>query len=301
LDPTSERTTAKAINRHGLIAGSKDGRATVWYPDGRTLTLPSPQLPFFPPLAPPAYFPFTPQDINDNGLIVGNISVRGAGIPLPGVWNPATNQVTLLPTPPCTSCGPSIPTGAFPHAVNNLGQIVGWMYGAGIQAVVWNPTGWGVWGPPQALAAPEGSTQTTAVAINDLGTIVGDAYRPAAEPPYGIQFPITWSGPGHALTVIPAPAGGSGKATAINAAGVVVGTATKHPVSGHAAFLWKPGDQAVTELPGLGGDGTEANAISDTGVIVGQSAPVTEPMWDSRPVRWDPVIGPPAPPRLVGS
>jgi uncharacterized membrane protein len=296
VDRIGGPTTAVAINRHGVIVGLNGGYGTVWYPDGRTFTVPSPY-----PGVPPERAPFTVEDGNDQGLVVGQAVIIGAGVPFPAVWNPATGLSTLLPTPVCDECGGFTPRPGTAKAVNNVGQIVGFIWNPDIRAVVWNPIGWGVWGSPQLLPTIDGSTYSMPYDINDLGTVVGVVTRP--EPgsmPPGVSMPAVWRTPAYELTVLPTPEGGSGGASSINASGVVVGTAWP-PGRGSVAFRWKAGDPMVTELPGLGDDNnTAAAAINDAGVIVGQGTPVTDP-YNPRPVRWDPVAGPPGPPRRIGS
>jgi uncharacterized membrane protein len=274
LDPTGTTDTyVMAVNHHGTIVGIKDMAGTVWQPDGRTPTLPPPDLPIGG--GGPATGVFFPRDINDQGIVVGDDELIGAAIGLAVVWDPATGRSSLLPTLDCSVCG-DLPAPGMAVAVNNRGQIIGQVFDGGTYVdVLWNPTGGGRWAPPQRL--PLGAAD-----IDDRGTIVGTFNG----------SPARWRGPGHEVTVLPTPEGATGGATAVNAGGVIVGTLTRSDLSRTTAFRWAPGDRSVTELAGLGGD-TAAVAIGDSGVIVGHSSSSPEPEI-RRVVRWDP---PPPGPR----
>jgi hypothetical protein len=169
LDPTGTADTyVMAVNHHGVIVGIKDMAGTVWQPDGRTSTLPPPDLPLGD--GGPATGVFFPREINDHGLVVGDDELIGAAIGLAVVWDPATGRSSLLPTIDCSVCG-DLPTPGMAIAVNNRGQIIGLQFdGNSYVDVLWNPDGRGRWAPPQRL--PLGAAD-----IDDRGTIVGDGRR----------------------------------------------------------------------------------------------------------------------------
>jgi probable HAF family extracellular repeat protein len=110
---------------------------------------------------------------------------------------------------------------------------------------------------PVWLTTPE--VDARAVAINDTGTVVGDALL--AE---GVRA-VSWSG--GALTNLGTLGGPTSTATGINAAGVVTGSADT--LSTTVAFRFTPGaGMAAVAAPGLA---SYAYGINNAGTVVGQS------------------------------
>jgi uncharacterized membrane protein len=281
LDPPAENaaggSVAEAVNREGVIAGRRNLTAVLWYPDGRSVTLPEPTR---KPDAPPLVSMYA-LDLNDQGLVVGAAS--GSGEPeadsLPVVWEPDTGRATVLETMACATCIHG-QVAASTEAVNNQGQIVGLLYppGAARRPVIWSRRGAG-WGPAEPLPVPADTSAAYAHDINDAGTIVGALEWPEPSQPSAVM----WSGPLHTRSVIDPPAGAtSASALAINNAGVVVGQLRRPAGPIFSVFRWRPGDRTARQLPGPGGLNFPA-AIGDGGTIVGSASPDFLP----RAARWD--------------
>ncbi|MGC4060735.1 MAG: hypothetical protein QM749_07770 [Aquabacterium sp.] len=98
--------------------------------------------------------------INNSGEIIGVDNHPGSSSQAV-TWT-LDGSVSAMPLLPGT-------TGATPESINDHGQIVGVSYASGgaRQATLWNS------GTPTTLTPPDGSTSTTAVAINNAGQIYG--------------------------------------------------------------------------------------------------------------------------------
>ena len=133
--------------------------------------------------------------ISNAGQVVGDVTNNGTGQAV--VWNGTT------PTP----LGPSGSSGV---AINKSGQIAGSIAGA---PVIWNGT------ISTALAAPTGATTVNVAAINNAAQVVGSArYGEYGE----TEVAVIWNGT--TPTVLGSLGGSSSRATAINDAGLVVGS-----------------------------------------------------------------------------
>jgi uncharacterized membrane protein len=266
---------AQGINRGGVIAGQRNLAAVLWYPDGRSVTLPEPTL---TPDAPPTAATIA-TDLNDSGLVVGGLSGGDSGGSVPVVWEPDAGRATVLETPACGEC-PYGQLEAGATAVNNRGQIIGDLSAADGSRlpIIWNRTGAG-WGPPEPLPVPADTRMAFARDLNDAGTIVGSVELAASG--NWATLAVLWSGPQYTRSLITPPGGAStgAEATAINNAGVVVGRLSDTSLG---LFRWRPGEPAAQELPGLGGPSVPY-AIGDGGTIVGTAS------WDFflRAARWD--------------
>lgn len=138
------------INDLGVAVGTvyPENRAAVWAIDG------SRQL-----LNPPVgYATSWGNDINSGGWVVGGISDKaGSNYFWPVVWDPAGTP-TVLTT--------STTLGGAANAIDNHGNIVGWMYGTdGRHAVVWDTSG--------AIISDLGLGD--AIDISDSGYILGSS------------------------------------------------------------------------------------------------------------------------------
>jgi uncharacterized membrane protein len=274
------RSIGSAINDRGDVAGTRGGKGVVWWHDGTVTELPVPAV--ADPSVPTAV---EPADINDDGIVVGSISLLYGEARIPFVWLPATGVLTRLDEPLVGGLGMG---QAF--AINEADQIVGQLYRAGgVNAVVWQPDGHGRWAP-QDLPLLAGQTYGSAKAINDRGMIAGSSLAADFS-----SRAVVWQGPDHVVSEVPTPTG-SAYGNGLNDAGVVVGSMSS---TGNiwdpkpAAFKWKPGDARATQLLGLGGESSAANDINDAGVIVGSAK--RKNRTDLLAVRWVDE-GPPAPP-----
>ena len=99
---------------------------------------------------------------------------------------------------------------------------------------------------------------------------------PSAVPAGSTASAVTW-----AVRDLGTLGGRSSRASAINSAGVIVGTSNVPGSTRPHAFVWKKG--VMTDLGTLAGGWSEATAINDDGVIVGWS---TLTSGDMRAVRW---------------
>ncbi|HEY7077424.1 MAG TPA: hypothetical protein VH418_18735 [Solirubrobacteraceae bacterium] len=162
---------AKGINERGVVAGDSDAAngapfSTLWYPDGRSRTLPS----GFGPGEPSELF-----EINDRGEAVGESYKAGAdGFPIADqgtVWSPA-GQPRLIPLLPGTEV-------SHTFNVNDRGVVVGVAVHVdfaaqaelGHHAFVWSGRG-----PARTLPVPGRSyagSQSNAHDIDARGTAVG--------------------------------------------------------------------------------------------------------------------------------
>ena len=181
-------TTAEgvAMNNLGVLAGTAYNYSgnvftespTLWYPDGRVVTLGGPGTVFyrsvvginnhnqvlsngsqpfiwnagtFTVLNGISGYPQTSASaINDAGLVIGNVLNWVSGLEEPVFWAPGSQSPTVLP---CNINGTA-------HAVNNSGEIAG---SCGGQGVIWDTAG------NMRVIGPGGL-----YGINDRGEAVGD-------------------------------------------------------------------------------------------------------------------------------
>jgi probable HAF family extracellular repeat protein len=159
------------------------------------------------------------------------------------------------------------------YDANERGQIVGerrTTYKKPLRAVVWEK------GAVVTLGTLPGRTQSSAVAVNDRGLIVGSSFNRAGE--YGERMTATraflWR---QGKMIDLGTVGGlpHSSAVALNERGQVIGWSAKSlgedeelPRSPRA-FLWQDG--RLTDLGTLGGESAIPFAINDAGQVVGQS------------------------------
>jgi probable HAF family extracellular repeat protein len=249
--PGSTTSLAEAVNDSGDIVGTAqfptapNSRAIVWRN----------QIPSVLNLGCPSC-PSVAMDINNAGDIVGGID--GPVIGNAFLWR--NGSTTLLPPLPGD-------TRATANSVNEFGVAVGVSSGggSGSRAVRW------VGGVPEWLGTLGGAgSSDRATAINDLGTIVGNATDAS-----GLTRPFVWqSGVMSALPLLPnATCFSVNVARGINNAGVIVGgSSTGEPGCLGKPVKWVNG--VLETLPGVtpGNPYGTTFDISESGDIVGWSA-----------------------------
>jgi probable HAF family extracellular repeat protein len=167
--PVSGNSTAAAVNKHGVIAGTQNIRKDFprsWerrehafvYANGRVTDLGTLGEGLWSEAI----------AINDHGQVLGQAPLEAHGIAWDGfVWSPETGMKII-------DGGAGV---AAPVDINNNGMLVGSyactnVYGDYGPAVWLNPDS-----APVRLPVPDGFTSSNAVAVNDSGVIVGSAAK----------------------------------------------------------------------------------------------------------------------------
>jgi probable HAF family extracellular repeat protein len=149
---------------------------------------------------------------------------------------------------------------SYANGIDRFGHVVGSSYTAlSLHAYLWTkPQGM------QDLGTLGGST-SIAYAINDSGTVVGQA-----DLANGDQHAFSWTQSG-GMQDLGTLGGHESVAFGINDAGQIVGES--YPANGVAphAFLWSK-DHGMQDLGTLGGNTSEALAINNVGEVVGDSS-----------------------------
>lgn len=192
------------------------------------------------------------------------------------------------------------------YAVNAAGVAVGYAgkysgsTSAGTRAVRWTATGTAATELGNLGLSASGFTESSALAINEVGTTVGYANKFVGGDWRG-ERPVRWSSSGTVANEL-APISTSGNfthshATAINAAGAAVGWGNKYSGTtplGQRAVRWSATSPAATELGtlDLGVAGgvyySAAYAINNAGTAVGQADKWSDSTsLGRRAVRWD--------------
>lgn len=210
------------------------------------------------------------EDVNDAGLVVGNLYVTPSRAFL---WTPAQPRGT---TGTLQDLGTLGGPGAQAKAVNNSGHVVG---GTGDAAGVGRAFLWTRAGGMQDLGLAPGWTGAMAVDLNESGQVAGFASTDVG------QRAALWTvsvDAGGAVQVLSReslgtlPDGGSSVAFGMNNLAQVVGYAY-YPVWGpNRAVLWTrtPTGWMIEDLGVLPGDyGSTAYGVNDQGQVVGVSMP----------------------------
>ncbi|RZL01003.1 MAG: PEP-CTERM sorting domain-containing protein [Rubrivivax sp.] len=179
-------------------------------------------------------------DINNAGTIVGGSSAGNA-------ITASQGTITSLPNLPGAS-------GGYARGINQAGTVVGT---SGNQAAIWKN------GQVQALGGlvVPGQTNSSALAINDSGTVAGNITVNFTD-----DHPVIWSADGTPTELeVPPTIGSRASVSDLNNAGVVVGTA--YGFHDATAMVWRNG--VAQALKGVGYEDSEASAINDAGQIVG--------------------------------
>jgi probable HAF family extracellular repeat protein len=190
--------------------------------------------------------------LNDAGQVVGTVHKAGAG-DRAVLWQADRKRVVLKL--------PAGGTDGYPQAISGAGAVVGWY------ATAANPNGlcfeWTPAGGSLDLGLPAGASACRAYAVNGLGDVVGGA----SVGKKGWERAFLWAQ--GAFVDLGTLGGNSAAAVAVNAQGVVVGSAT---VDGGGklwhAFLWADG--AMTDI-GTSADfeSSYATSINGVGDVVG--------------------------------
>ncbi|HET6576701.1 MAG TPA: PKD domain-containing protein [Gemmatimonadales bacterium] len=239
LTQPGELAHGLAINAAGVVVGffiPADGKANAFrWEDGVRTTLPS----FCPP---GSGGDDRAQGINASGQIVGHSISCASGQSVPVIWE--NGGMVALPLP-------SGAAGGEATAINTTGTIVGWYVAPGADrfAIVWQN---GVIIDLGLL----GGAQAEAIAINDNGQVVGRRNI------NGEDRAFLWQN-GTTIDL------GSGRATAINNAGQIVGEV------GQVAVRWPNAAASPIPIPDLSATSTASRAggINAGGAIVGGSTP----------------------------
>jgi hypothetical protein len=124
----ADDTTANAVNKHGVVAGSLTYNSTIGVSSRINAATWTQGQPFI--LHGRDWT--SARAINDRGWTAGSLSVGGSGPNLPMFWIPGQSPVQLP-----LSNG----TGGFATDINKSGQVVGYVYTSmgTMQAVLWRP------------------------------------------------------------------------------------------------------------------------------------------------------------------
>jgi uncharacterized membrane protein len=280
LDGEHTATTqsrADASNDVGQVVGERDGVAVVWAPDGTRTPLP-------PPEGTTTEGRWNPTDINDDGFVVGYYGrARRVG---PVVWNPHTNVTTDLYTAVGLANGindrgqivgytfpkqggdatallwnpdgaggwspaealpaPDGYTGGRAWRINDAGTISGEVLGAaGSASVLWRGSDHAVTvipAVPGSVLEPQG--------LNGHDVVVG-RLRGGVAPYETVAF--RWAPGDAAVTRLPGLGGPDSAASAVNDAGVIVGSSTAVGSTDTRAVSWaadRDGAAPPRPLPG---------------------------------------------------
>jgi probable HAF family extracellular repeat protein len=209
--------------------------------------------------------------VNDLGQVVGT-STTVTGEEHVFIWTSETgmSDLGILGTP----------RFAQVNAINNAGDLVGWMWmtvdpGSASHGFRWNPTTGLL---DLGALDPQNVDGSSAEDVNAQGTIAG----------WSSGLPVIWSPTGVPTVLGELQAGMGGGAEAINGVGHVAGTATIISAVGLAedrAFLWTTGGgmQNLGTLDNGQFSYSDAKDLNDLDQVVGES--------DSRGFIWSPQTG----------
>jgi len=227
-----------AINSHGhvtggLLSGGDYTRAFVWTPETGTVEIPRP----------PGAIGMSAVDINDHGVVVGQLQQPGVQ---PGyLWDGQT--MTLIPMPDWANV-------CLPYAINNQGQVVGM-----VQNFITGPTLGFLF--DEGTFSLIGQESQRPVDVNELGELVGYATFPGGYT-HACQFV------GNNVEFFPEPEGTvRSKVGKANNNGMVAGWVSPKPRNYDGA-VWEP-DRTRIVLTDGDMAWLEFLSINDAGRVVG--------------------------------
>ncbi len=190
--------------------------------------------------------------VNDDGAVVG-LSYTSANTQHAFLWTRDGGMQDL--TPALTSIG-----GATAVSINSFNQVVGYYFPNGSKTTL------GFLWTEQGGLQDLGTAGTLALAINDSGTVVGQA--PNAQ---GYKHAFSWT-EGSGMTDLGTLGGAASSALGVNNKGWIVGTSLTKAGNGVLrAFLWTPsaGMQDLTTLAAIAKSlQPQSVQVNDFGVIV---------------------------------
>jgi uncharacterized membrane protein len=232
----------------------------------------------------------TAFDINNAGTAVGG-AVVGQNYTFgtrPVLWKVESTAATELDRPL------GFNASSWAHSINDAGDAVGFYSFNPVftHAALWRSTGTAA----TPLTEVSGFNISDATAINNAGTIIGQAKKPS---PF-TNLAVRWDTPGVATLLghLGPNISGSTTTTAItiNDAGVIAGSSSKHDGSGNSlgafAVRWEPLSTTATELqnpwthPTTGQSEAHVTAINTAGTVVGYANQYASNQ--TAALRWDP-------------
>ncbi len=191
--------------------------------------------------------------------LAGTFAARGRIEDKDGFFNDYTVGVVVTPAYTLTDLGTLGGIYSYPAAINEAGQVIGYLQpggGAGQHAFVWDD---GVMTDLGTL----GGRESWPVAINEAGQVLGESYL-ADNASY---HAFMWDN--GVMTDLGTLGGRHSEAAAINEAGQVTGYSYLAGNAGPHAFVWDNG--VMTDLGTLGGGQSRAIAINEAGQVIGWS------------------------------
>lgn len=220
---------AKALNDHGVLAGSYNGAPAFWDSEQHV-----------------KFIPGVPSgsltDISETGWVIGRGDI--AGTVREFIWRPGRAQVRLLGT---TSIAATV------SSVNNAGYAAGTLGGRG---GVWTPAG-----HFEPIPLPDTVLLVEPAEINDAGQVVG---RAAVNQPFGGSSAFLWTKSQPMTIVTPNHLSFHYFASDVDRAGRMYAT-VRNDIEWYVS-VWIGGAEQL--LVGLFG-GTHLEDVNDCGVAVG--------------------------------
>ncbi len=196
------------------------------------------------------------MDINDAGQVVGTSTLEGDLVTRGFAFDIRQDA------PPRRLDGINVDSATCANAINSAGDIVG--QNIDVAASVSTAILWGTGGITD-IGADLGAAASTALDINDAGTVVG-----MAAPEVGFSDGFIWEGAGRGLFVGTLEGRQGGANRSINNRGLVVGNSFFFGSPDQAHLVTHSEQGYASELisapyPGIG----VAGSVNDSGVIVG--------------------------------